>query len=751
MRWTCLSSKYFHSKPTHLLSSLPINTSKFNHRHYQHFHRNLGSLSSGFSDNATNSKLLHSSLIKTGSFQNLGVTNHLLNIYVKNSQNLYDARKLFDEILYRDVRTWTTLISGFAHSGNFKMVLGFFRRMQREGFCPNQFTLSSVLKCCSSSCEIRYGKGIHGWILTSGIGFDVVLGNSLLDLYVKCGDLVYAKRLFDAMQEKGTTSWNIMIGGYLYVGDVGSALEVFHSLCFKDVASWNTIVDGLMRNGFGNIALELLYKMVESGTEFNLVTFSIALNLASFLSLLVLGKEVHGRVLKLAILDNGFIRNSIIDMYCKCGEMEDASRVFRNTSLVISCDDSLAEIVSWSSMVSGYVRNGEYEYALQTFSSMVRDHVLVDKFTVTSVVSACANIGFLELGRQIHAYILKIGHKVDAHLASSLVDMYAKCGSLNDAQMIFNQNSDLNVVLWTSMISGCALHGQAREAIRLFECMMNEGITPNEITFVGVLTACNHAGLLKEGHKYFDLMAKVYGIKPGVEHYACMVDLYGRSGCLSEAMDFIQENGISDMSAVWKSFLSSCKLHKNAKMGKLASEKLVQLEQSDAGSYVLLSNMYAADNRWEEAADVRSLMRQKAVKKLPGQSWVQLNNQIHIFRMGDSSHSQNADIYPYLEKLIGRLKEIGYSSDLQPVAQDVEEEQSEILLGFHSEKLALAYAIMRTSSGMPIRIMKNLRICTDCHNFMKYTSQLLDREIVVRDLRRFHHFKHGYCSCGDYW
>ncbi|KDP26863.1 hypothetical protein JCGZ_18021 [Jatropha curcas] len=728
-----------------------INTTKYERHQCRRFYRHHQPLSSGHSKNLTEAEILHANFIKTGSLHNVGTLNHLLNLYAKKCLNLHHAHKLFDEILNRDVRSWTVLISGFAQCEKYEMVFDAFRRMQKEGICPNQFTLSSVLKCCSSLFELRNGKGIHGWILTNGIGLDVVLENSILDLYVKCGALDYAERLFESMEGKDTVSWNIMIGGYLHIGNVEGALGLFQSLYFKDVTSWNNIVDGLMRNGCEVKALGFIYKMVESGPVFNEVTFSIALNLASCLSLLGLGKQIHGRVLRLVLHSNGFIRNSLLDMYCKCGKMDEASIIFRKMPVEISCDDSLADIVSWSSMVSGYVRNGNYELALQTFRFMVNEYFVVDKFTLTSIISACANSGMLELGRQIHAHIQKVGHKIDAHLGSSLVDMYAKCGSLSDAMKIFKQNNNLNVVLWTSMISGLALHGQAREAVQLFECMMNEGITPNEITFIGILTACNHAGLLEEGCKYFELMQKAYGIKPGAEHYVCMVDLYGRAGHLNEAKNFIQENSISDQSAVWKSFLSSCRLHKNFEMGKWVSERLLQLEQSDAGSYVLLSNIYATGHRWEDAAVIRSLMQQKRVNKLPGQSWMLLKNQVHTFVMGDRSHPQVTEIYSYLEKLIGRLKEIGYSSDVKPIMQDVEEEQSEILLGFHSEKLALAYAFMRTSSEMPIRIMKNLRICSDCHNFIKYTSQLSVREIIVRDLCRFHHFKNGHCSCGDYW
>jgi pentatricopeptide repeat protein len=402
-------------------------------------------------------------------------------------------------------------------------------------------------------------------------------------------------------------------------------------------------------------------------------------------------------------------------------------------------------------MVSGYVRNGEHEYALLTFRSMLREQIMVDRFSVTSILSACANLGILLLGQNIHAHIQKIGYTLDVHLGSSHIDMYAKCGSLNAAWMIFKQTNDPNVVLWTSMISACALHGQGREAIRLFELMIKEGIKPNEVTFVVVLNACSHAGLIEEGCNIFSLMKEVYGIKPGSEHFTCMVDLYGRAGRLDETKEFIHANGISHLSSVWKSFLSSCRLHKNLELGKWVSENLLRLEPSDEGPYVLMSNMCAVNLRWEEAAQMRRLMQQRGINKVPGQSWIQLKNQVHSFVMGDRCHPHSTEIYSYLDELIARLKEIGYSTDAKLVMQDVEEEQGEVLLGHHSEKLAIAYGIISTASGIPIRVMKNLRVCSDCHNFIKYTSQLLVREIIVRDLHRFHHFKHGSCSCGDYW
>ncbi|XP_015875769.3 pentatricopeptide repeat-containing protein At4g21065-like [Ziziphus jujuba] len=766
MRWSSLSTRSFITatllKNTHFLLQLTAatvnvtNTKRFDFHGFNFFCYH----SSTVNGSPFNSppQTLHAQVLKNGTFRSLNVGNYILDCYVK-SENLDCAYKVFDELPDSDVRTWTILISGLARIGYLRMVMELFREMQVEGVYPNQYTLSAVLRCCSSVGELKMAKGIHSWILVNGIYLDVVLENSVLDVYMKCGDFHYAEKLFETMENKDTVTWNIMIGAYMRVGYMEKALDLFRKLLLKDVASWNTIIDGLIQNGYERTALELLYEMVKVGPAFDKVTFSVALVLASSLLLLELGRQVHGFVLRLGIHNEGFIRSSLIDMYGKCGKMHKASLILRKTPQFhfgtrrskFPDDEAMTEIISWSSLISGYVCNHEYENALQTFIYMISERVWVDKFTVTSIASACANIGILKISQQVHAYIQKIGHNIDVHLGSSLTDMYSKCGSLDDARMVFKQTTNPNVVLWTSMISACALNGQGKEAVQLFELMIKEGTKPNKISFLMVLTACNHAGLLEEGCKYFSLMEEVYGFNPSVEHLTCMVDLYGRAGRLNETKEFIDKNGISHLSSVWKSFLSSCWLHKNIEMGKWVSDKLLQLEPSDAGSYVLLSNICSTEQRWDEAAKVRSLMQQRRINKPPGQSWIELKNQVHTFVMGDRTHPQIMQIYSYLDELIGRLKEIGYSADVKLVMQDVEEEQGELVLSHHSEKLAIAYGIVSTGFRTPITIMKNLRVCTDCHNFAKYTSQLLGREIILRDIHRFHHFKHGCCSCRDYW
>ncbi|KAK1357205.1 TAP-C domain-containing protein [Heracleum sosnowskyi] len=702
-------------------------------------------------------KHVHSNLIKNGTLADLNATNYLLSLYLK-SKDLGTALELFDKMPDRDVRSWTMLISGLVQVGSCRMALNMFVEMHKAGIVPNKFTFSSVFKCCSRLNEFRMGKSVHWWIVCNGVLVDTALENSVLDFYVKCGSFSSAKIFFELMTDKDVVSWNIVINAYIQGGDMETALGLFRRLPVKDVSSWNTIIDGHLQNDYHCIAMELLYEMVKGGTAFSKETFSIAFGLAASLSALDLGRQIHGRLLQSGIHHDGFVRNSLVDFYSKCGEMEKASFVygeFRKCHASDRCskinDESLTDSFSQSSMVSGYIQNGRLQEALKIFSTMVSERFEVDKFTLTSIVTGCANAGLLELGQLIHAQIVKAGQPFDVFLSSSMIDMYAKCGKIDDAWSIFGETNVRNTVLWTSMISSYGLHGRGREAIQCFDWMLSEGLKPNEISFVGLLTACSHAGLINEGMYYYTVMKEEYNIKPQVEHFTCMVDLFGRAGRLDEIKDFISKNKISHLAAVWKSFLSSCRIYKNIEMARWVSTKLFELEPATAGSCILLSNTCASGDKWDDVAQVRGLMNDMGVKKHPGQSWIQLKNEVHSFVMGDRSHPEEVAIYSYLDELIRRLKEIGYSTQANIVMQDVEEEQKELLIGFHSEKLAIAYALMKTSSGSPIRIMKNLRVCTDCHSFMKYTSLLLNREIVVRDVRRFHHFKHGDCSCGDYW
>ncbi|KAF5745887.1 putative pentatricopeptide repeat-containing protein [Tripterygium wilfordii] len=421
MRWACsitnplLKRVQFPSLVT-IATDGVVNTLEFFHQYQTRSH---GSSVSGDYTNVLMVEALHAQSVKDGSLQNLSMNNYLLDLYVKSS-NLHCAHKLFDEMPTQDVRSWTILVSGFARNGYPTVVFECFRKMQTEGVCPNQITLSIVFKCCSSLREFRNGMAIHGWILRNGIAEDIVLENSILDHYVKCRAFDYAIRLFGLMKQKDTVSWNIMIGAYLLLGDVEKSVDLFRSLPFKDVASWNTLLNGLTRNGFERAAVKLLYEMVESGPPLNEFSFSVALVMVSSLSILKLGKQIHSQVLRLGIHNDGFIRNSLVDMYCKCGKMGEALAIFRKMPMenltvqsekAATYDKSMEEIVLCSSIVSGYVRNGDYKDAMKTFSTLVCKHVKVDGFTLTSIVSACANARNLGYGRQVHGYIQKVGQK----------------------------------------------------------------------------------------------------------------------------------------------------------------------------------------------------------------------------------------------------------------------------------------------------------------------------------------------------
>ncbi|KAH6812728.1 hypothetical protein C2S51_021746 [Perilla frutescens var. frutescens] len=577
--------------------------------------------------NAIPRRPYHSSLIKSGSIQFLHVANCLLKIYLQN----YDwecARKLFDEIPQRDVRTWTVLISGLSKCGHHRIALDYFNAMQNEGtVAPNAFTMSAVLKCCASVRNgLGIGKAVHGWILTNEIDVDVALDNALLDFYAKFRVFDCVKRLFYLMDVRDSTSWNIVMAAKLSEGKMEKIVDFFWRLPDKSVSSWNTIIDGLLQQGLEGKAVELLYEMVRFGYDFNGVTFSTSLVLASSLKNLELGRQIHARLLRTGRNEDSFASTSLLDMYCKCREMHKASVVFRELQLRCSrggrADLIMARTVSWSTMIAGCVQNGLTEDALRYFRSMILEKLKMDPFTLTTIVTASASDALLELGQQIHAHALKLGHEQDVFLCSSMIDMYAKCGKLDDSWSYFRETRTRNVVLWSAMISSYAMHGLGNEAIKLFELMRNEGIKPNEVSFVGLLTACSHAGLVEDGCKYFKMMTDVYGICPGIEHFSCMIDLFGRAGHLREIRDFVYENGIHHLKQVWRTYLSSCWLHRNVEMTNWVSKKLLELDPCQRDHYLLVSNTYLANDIWEQAAKLRGQMLEKQVRKLPGQSWI---------------------------------------------------------------------------------------------------------------------------------
>lgn len=374
-----------------------------------------------------------------------------------------------------------------------------------------------------------------------------------------------------------------------------------------------------------------------------------------------------------------------------------------------------------------------------------------DGFTLVSLLTACAELGALALGRRAHVYMFKVGLNENLHAANALLDLYAKCGKIREANKVFDEMEEKSVVSWTSLIVGLAVNGFGHEALELFKELERKGLVPSEITFVGVLYACSHCGMVDEGFAYFKRMGEEFGIVPKIEHCGCMVDLLGRAGLVKRAYEYISNMPLQPNAVIWRTLLGACTIHGHLALGEVARVQLQKLEPKHCGDYVLLSNLYASERRWSEVQKVRKTMLTEGIRKVPGHSLVELGNNVHEFVMGDRSHSQSEEIHAMLAEITKLLRLEGYVPHTSNVLADIEEEEKETALSYHSEKIAISFMLINTPSYAPISVVKNLRFCADCHLAIKLISKVFNREIVVRDRSRFHHFRNGSCSCRDYW
>ncbi|KAL6006178.1 hypothetical protein ACLOJK_040224 [Asimina triloba] len=655
---------------------------------------------------------VHAHAVKSGNECSLYVNSALVHMY-GHCGHIQHAKEVFDEMDGRDVVSWNSIISGFVKEDASKEALMVFSEMRFSDVRPNQSTLSSVIPACGQLLEVRLGRAIHGIVIKLGgdVVSDVSVNSSLASMYSRCRDMESARGVLESMPERNVVSWNAILSGYVHNNRDGEAWDLFKRMQ----------VEGIDAN------------------EITLTTMIMASNG------LEEGRAMHGYAMKMGLVREEILGASLIDMYGKFGSLTDARRVFDEVPRT--------EMGSWNSMIWGCVRNGHLRAALDIFSLLQENGLKPNSFTLVGVLNACANLGILQQGRDVHDYIVESGIEVNLIIGTALIDMYAKCGTVERARKIFEGMKEKDLIMWSVMISGHGLNGQAREAIDLFHRMVNEqGLRPDNVTFTSILSACSHAGLVQEGWEYFNQMTKVYDLVPKNEQYACMVDLLGRAGRLQEALSFIERMPIQPGISVWGALLGACRIHKNLELGAEAAEKLFKLEPRDAGYYVLLSNLYsAAGRRREDGTNVWELMKARGLKKPPGCSWVDLNGTVHEFYVADRSHPQAEAIYRKLEELGWEMRELGYVPDTNMVLHDVEEEMKEDRLSSHSERLAIAFGLISTAAGEPIRVTKNLRVCADCHNVTKLISKITGRRIIVRDARRFHHFEEGECSCGDYW
>lgn len=491
------------------------------------------------------------------------------------------------------------------------------------------------------------------------------------------------------------------------------------------------------------LAVELYSKMHVSGIKPDTHTYPFLLKAISKLADVRMGEQTHSVAIRNGFESLIFVQNSLVHMYASFGHVKDACKVFELMSE--------RDLVAWNSVINGFASNGKPNEALTIFREMASEGVEPDGYTMVSLFSACAELGALALGRRAHTYVWKVGLSDNVNVNNALLDFYSKCGIISAAQRVFHEMRKRNAVSWSTLVVGLAVNGFGKEALELFKEMEIGGFVPGEVTFVGVLYACSHCGMVDEGFSYFKRMKDEYGIMPKIEHFGCMVDLLGRAGLVKQAYEYIQNMLMPPNAVIWRTLLGACTIHGHSAIAEIARSTLLQLEPKHSGDYVLLSNLYAYEQRWLNVQEVRRTMVKERVKKTPGHSLVELGNRVFEFFMGDRSHPQTEEIHAMLAEITKKLKLEGYVPRTENVFADIEEEEKENALSYHSEKIAIAFMLVNTAPGTPVRVVKNLRVCADCHLAIKLISKVYNREIVVRDRSRFHHFKDGHCSCRDYW
>ncbi|XP_059463654.1 putative pentatricopeptide repeat-containing protein At3g13770, mitochondrial [Corylus avellana] len=572
----------------------------------------------------------------------------------------------------------------------------------------------TLLNECVNQRAIRGGQRVQAHMIKTCYLPPVYLGTRLIVLYAKCESLGDARKVLDEMPERNVVSWTALITAYC-------------------------------QRGYSSEALNLFEQMLRSGTEPNAFTFSTVLTSCRGSNGLNLGRQVHCFIIKTGFESFIYVGNSLLDMYAKAGRIHEAREVFENLPE--------RDVVSCTAIISGYAQLGLDEEALELFRRLQIEGMSSSYITYASVLTALSGLAALDHGKQVHSHVLRSELPSYVVLQNSLIDMYSKCGSLTYSRRIFDSMPERTAISWNAMLVAYSKHGMVREVVELFELMRVENkVKPDRVTILAVLSGCSHGGLEEKGlDVFYEMENGKIGVEPEIEHYGCVVDLLGRAGKLEEAFNFIEEMPFEPTAAIWGLLLGACSIHSNVEMGESVGRRLLEIEPENSGNYVILSNLYASAGRWEDVRTLRKLMKEKAVKKEPGRSWIELDQMLHTFHASDRSHPRIEEVLTMVRELSVKFKEAGYVPDLSCVLYDVDEEQKEKLLLGHSEKLALAFGLIATAKGMPVRIIKNLRICVDCHNFAKFVSKINGREVTLRDKKRFHKIVGGICSCGDYW
>lgn len=684
---------------------------------------------------------IHSLVVKTGFDIDVVTGSALLDMYAK-CKKLDCSVQVFSELPEKNWVCWSALIAGCVQNDELVEGLEMFKKMQNAAIGVSQSIYASIFRSCAGLCAYSLGTQLHGHALKAGFGYDVIVGTATLDMYAKCDNMTDARKLFNSLPNHNLQSFNATIVGYVRNGqgsealwlflllmrsdlgfdeislsgaigacaeikghfegiqlhglavksnmssnlcifnaildmygkcrDLNKASFIFNEMVIRDAVSWNAIIAAHEQNENKDATLQLFVSMLNSRMEPDQFTYGSVLKACAGQQALDHGMEIHSRIIKSRMGMDSFVGGALVDMYCKCGMMEEAEKIHYRA------DEQT--MTSWNSIISGFSQQNQSEDAQRFFSQMLEMGVMPDNFTYATVLDSCANLATGGLGMQIHAQIIKEEMQSDAYICSTLVDMYSKCGHMQDSRLMFEKAPKQDPVTWNAMICAYAYHGLGEDALEVFEKMQLQNVKPTRATFVSVLRACAHMGHVEQGLHYFHKMQRGYGLSPQLEHYSCMVDIIGRSGQISEALKLIQEMPFEADAVIWRTLLSICKLHGDVEVAEKATKSILQLDPEDSSAYVLLSNIYADSGMWDEMSKMRRTMKCYKLKKEPGCSWIEVKDGVHPFLVGDKAHPRCEEIYENLALLIGEMKWAGYKP-LIHFDEEMEEEdyQDEML------------------------------------------------------------------------
>ncbi|PKA61262.1 Putative pentatricopeptide repeat-containing protein [Apostasia shenzhenica] len=606
----------------------------------------------------TAAKALHAHILKTGAFEDLIVSTSLINAFMKCGDSEH-ARKLFEEIPQPNVVTWTTLISGYVRNCEAEHAVRVFIQLRESGIYPTNYTLGAIFSACPALFSMELGKQLHGYVIKYQLESDTSIGNSLCSLYSKCRNLE-------------------------------SAAKAFRRIPKKNVISWTTVMSACGNNGDADLGLRIFHEMLLKNSMPNEFTLTTALSLCTETQSFELGKQIHAFCVKFGCESNHPVNNSILYFYLKSGETEEAMKLFDSMETV--------SLITLNAMIAGHAKlmNLAKDYsstqrrgttALNMFLRLERSGMKPDLFTFSSVLTVCSDLVALLQGEMVHAQAIKTGFLSDVVVNSALVTMYNKCGCIDGASKAFVEISTRTLISWTSMINAYSQHGRSIEAIQLFEDMRLLGVKPNQITFVGVLSACSHAGLVKEAEYYFDMMRKEYDIVPVMDHYACMVDMFVRKGQLEEAFMFVEKIGFEPNEIIWSILIAGCRSHGNMELCFYAAQRLLEQRPREIETYVLLLNMYLSLGKWQDVAKVMKMMKEENIGTIRDRSWINIHNKMYYFRADDRSYSCSSELYALLESLLEKARGAGYVPYRDRVLSDGDEQKLSSSTVHQREKL----------------------------------------------------------------